>query len=47
LHELADYMLAEKFQAAIERLITTFALARRTALMSAEALPWRILFQML
>jgi len=32
-------MLTEKFQAAIEEFITTFALARRTALMCAEALP--------
>ncbi|MGO9315128.1 MAG: DUF488 family protein [Syntrophobacteraceae bacterium] len=41
MHELADYMLTEKFQAAIEGLIITFALVRRTALMCAEALPWR------
>ncbi len=36
----ADYMLTEKFQAAVEGLITTIALCR-TTIMCAEALPWR------
>lgn len=36
----ADYMLSEHFQTGLQRLITT-ALERRTALMCAEALPWR------
>jgi uncharacterized protein (DUF488 family) len=37
----ADYMLTEKFQAAIDEFITTIAMVRRAALMCAEALPWR------
>jgi uncharacterized protein (DUF488 family) len=36
----ADYMLTEKFEAGIGRLIAT-ALERRTAIMCAEVLPWR------
>ncbi|MGA2402767.1 MAG: DUF488 domain-containing protein [Syntrophobacteraceae bacterium] len=36
----ADYMLTEKFQAAIDGLVTV-ALGRRAAVMCAEVLPWR------
>ena len=36
----ADYMLTEKFEAAIDVLVT-MALGRRTVVMCAEALPWR------
>jgi uncharacterized protein (DUF488 family) len=36
----ADYMLTEKFEAGIHRIIAT-ALERPTAIMCAEVLPWR------
>jgi uncharacterized protein (DUF488 family) len=36
----ADYMLTEKFEAGIDRLIAT-ALERRTVIMCAEILPWQ------